>query len=172
MKTVASKINQASFLLKTTEVTARLLLVLTVMMQRSGAPKVPPLPSCLQEAPSSLQRRRWVWDGTQPFSCPTCQGKMYSCPPCINSSCSVREMTSLLFPEKGKDTYTSRMLRVAGSTFVPGNTTEMQGGDHHTMPMLLRHYLRVSGAGLVKNHASSGRDLTRSQLCHRFVLSV
>lgn len=45
MKTAASEINQASFLLKTTEVTARLLLVLGVMMQGSGAPEASPLPS-------------------------------------------------------------------------------------------------------------------------------
>lgn len=52
-KTAASTVNLASFLLKTTEVTARLLLVLSVMIQGSGAPKTSPLPSCPQEAPSS-----------------------------------------------------------------------------------------------------------------------
>lgn len=53
MKTVTSKINQASFLLKTTEVTGRLLLVPSVMMSGSGAPKASPLPPCPQEAPAA-----------------------------------------------------------------------------------------------------------------------
>lgn len=111
-------------------------------------------------------------------SCTTCQGKMlpkelYSCP-CINSSCAEREMTSLLFPEKGKDTDTSKMLRVAGPAFVTGNTTLKCRQETTTLcPCCSGITQEVNVAGLaVKHQASSSRDLTRSQLCHRFVLSI
>lgn len=173
MKTAASEINQASFLLKTTEVTARLLLVLGVMMQGSGAPEASPLPSG-----GTIQPPEKVSLGWHPASsCTTCQGKMLtkelnSCL-CINS-CTTREMTSLLFPEKRKDTYISKMVREARFTFVNRNATVKCRQETTTLcPCCSGITWEVPGAGLVvKHHLSSGGDLTRSQLCHRFVLPI
>lgn len=73
MKTPASKINQASFLLKTTEVSTRLLLAGSVVIQevvhqKCVSPALSPPAQSSQEAPCSLQKRGRIWDGTQPPS--------------------------------------------------------------------------------------------------------
>jgi len=68
--------------------------------------------------------------------------------PCADSSCTMREMTSLLFSEKGKDTL-SKFQDDEDCSCSWEYCSEMQAvmgyschGDHHTMPMLLRHHPR------------------------------
>lgn len=96
-------------------------------------------------------------------SCTTCQGKMlskelYSCP-CINSSAVSRE---------GQRHTLAKCSEWQGSTFVTGTTTLT------TTPCLRCSGIaqEVSVEGLAKHHTSSGRDVTRSQQCHKFVLSI
>lgn len=181
MKTLASKINQASFLLKTTEVTARLFLVVSIMMQGSGAPKAR-LPCPLSPCGAHALGRH------HPASfCTTCQGKMltkelYS-PPALTPPAQWGRWHRYCFQRRAKAHYQN--VQDDGDHFCNWEyCSEMQAvtgyschGDHHTVPMLLRCYQRAEcgrgsmGSQLNTTLALVG-DLIRSHICHRFVLWI
>lgn len=112
MKTSASEIDRASFLLKTTEVSTRLLLAASIVVQEMVhqkwvSPALSPPAQSSQKAPSSLQKRGRVWDGTWPPSAQPARAR------CSQRRCGHPLHDLLLhnggvdisiFPEEDKDT--------------------------------------------------------------------
>jgi len=126
MKTLASKINQASFLLKTTEVTARLFLVVNVMMQGSGVPKACPLCPKLMPLGGTIQPPEYGkglgWHSAS--FCTTCQGETFTkelySPPALTPPAQWGRWHLYCFQRRAKTHYQNfRMTRIAP---VAGNT--------------------------------------------------